>query len=126
MCHFWFNTFFIQNYTLTLRKPEIDKANKDKKHKIYKEDFFIEVLFANPTGGSAENLLVKAPSSPSSSSGDDSLPRKSTLDKFKESNKDEPATPSSSGDVESDGVEDEDLSDDEDEGNEWAEDNKEK
>ncbi len=35
MFHLWFNTFFIENNKLSLPKKEIDKANKDKKHKIY-------------------------------------------------------------------------------------------
>lgn len=46
MFHLWFNTFFIKNEELILRKEEIDKANKDKKCKIYDKNFTVEVQFA--------------------------------------------------------------------------------
>jgi len=45
LCHFWFNSGFIIDNKLTLTKAEIDVANKDKKCKIFKEDFHIEVFF---------------------------------------------------------------------------------
>jgi phosphatidylinositol-3,4,5-trisphosphate 3-phosphatase/dual-specificity protein phosphatase PTEN len=45
LCHFWFNTGFIIDNKLTLPKSEIDVANKDKKCKIFKEDFAIEIFF---------------------------------------------------------------------------------
>lgn len=50
MFHLWFNTFFVENNKLTLPKKEIDKANKDKKHKIYPGDFHVDLLFDSPEG----------------------------------------------------------------------------
>ena len=46
MFHFWFNTFFIKNEELVLRKEEVDKANKDKKCKVYDRGFMVEIQFA--------------------------------------------------------------------------------
>jgi len=46
MFHLWFNTFFIKNEELILRKEEVDKANKDKKCKVYDKNFMVEVQFA--------------------------------------------------------------------------------
>jgi len=48
LCHFWFNTGFIMDNKIELVKEEIDVANKDKKCKIFKEDFAIEVYFKEP------------------------------------------------------------------------------
>jgi len=48
LCHFWFNSGFITNMKLELLKPEIDVANKDKKCKIFKEEFAIECFFKDP------------------------------------------------------------------------------
>eukprot|EP00053_Salpingoeca_punica_P019783 m.202594 g.202594 ORF g.202594 m.202594 type:complete len:380 (-) comp17722_c2_seq1:95-1234(-) len=52
MFHLWFNTFFIDEEEGGLRfralKPEIDKANKDKKHKIFPKNFAVEFLFEKP------------------------------------------------------------------------------
>ncbi|KAI3631360.1 hypothetical protein MIR68_010850 [Amoeboaphelidium protococcarum] len=46
--HFWFNTSFIQDGRhLLLTKSEIDKANKDKLHKIYDQNFKLELEFAD-------------------------------------------------------------------------------
>ena len=43
---FWFNTNFLPNNgTYEIRKEGIDKACKDKKCKVYKEDFKIEIEF---------------------------------------------------------------------------------
>ncbi|XP_020807188.1 phosphatidylinositol 3,4,5-trisphosphate 3-phosphatase and dual-specificity protein phosphatase PTEN isoform X1 [Drosophila serrata] len=56
VCHFWLNTFFVQNssnceaegsvnkYTLTLSKSEIDDVHKDRKHK-FSEDFKFTIIF---------------------------------------------------------------------------------
>jgi hypothetical protein len=41
----WFNTFFVENKTLVLQKSTIDKANKDKKHKIFASSFAVEFSF---------------------------------------------------------------------------------
>lgn len=42
---FWLHTGFIREKRVLLTKPEIDKANKDKKHKKYPADFTVEILF---------------------------------------------------------------------------------
>lgn len=58
MFHLWFNTFFVDD-TLTFRlaKPELDKANKDKKHKLFPESFAVELTFTRP---SMEEALAAA------------------------------------------------------------------
>jgi phosphatidylinositol-3,4,5-trisphosphate 3-phosphatase/dual-specificity protein phosphatase PTEN len=48
LCHFWFNSGFIEDMKLELPKKEIDVANKDKNCKIFKEDFKIECFFKEP------------------------------------------------------------------------------
>jgi len=48
LCHFWFNSGFINNMKLELVKAEIDVANKDKNCKIFKEEFAIECFFKEP------------------------------------------------------------------------------
>eukprot|EP01125_Pyxidicula_operculata_P020691 TRINITY_DN76_c0_g1_i2.p1 TRINITY_DN76_c0_g1~~TRINITY_DN76_c0_g1_i2.p1 ORF type:complete len:564 (-),score=155.03 TRINITY_DN76_c0_g1_i2:296-1987(-) len=45
LCHFWFNTGFVDNFKLVLQKSTTDVANKDKKSKVFKDEFSIEVLF---------------------------------------------------------------------------------
>ncbi|KAL4241099.1 hypothetical protein ACF0H5_001877 [Mactra antiquata] len=58
----WFNTFFITDeekiekdgvekryFTLSMTKPELDKANKDKTNKIYQKDFRVKFYFEKPT-----------------------------------------------------------------------------
>jgi len=44
LCHFWFNTGFVDN-KLELTKPGIDVANKDKKCKVFKDDFKVTLFF---------------------------------------------------------------------------------
>jgi len=44
-CHFWFNTGFLEGHELQLGKSVIDVANKDKKSKIFKNDFAITAYF---------------------------------------------------------------------------------
>ena len=61
LCQFWLNTFFIaqrtktgeeddcsilgeeKQYIVSLSKPELDKINKDKKHKLVPKDFKVQV-----------------------------------------------------------------------------------
>ncbi|KAK6171573.1 hypothetical protein SNE40_019730 [Patella caerulea] len=66
MFHFWFNTFFVREHeeiqkngsssddgsrhyylTLTLPKMELDRANKDKSHKLFSPNFRIKVYFSH-------------------------------------------------------------------------------
>jgi len=47
ICHFWFNTGFVDDLVLNLPKSVIDVANKDKKCKIFKKDFTLTVQFRN-------------------------------------------------------------------------------
>jgi len=44
MMHFWVNTSFVQARTV-LYKPDLDKVNKDSKHKLYPADFRVELRF---------------------------------------------------------------------------------
>jgi phosphatidylinositol-3,4,5-trisphosphate 3-phosphatase/dual-specificity protein phosphatase PTEN len=45
MCHFWFNTSYIENNYLLLEKNELDKAVKDVDCKHFKKEFRIELFF---------------------------------------------------------------------------------
>lgn len=60
MFHLWFNTFFIENNVLTAPKATVDKANKDKKHKIYPADFAVECHFDSPERDLRSNEAEKA------------------------------------------------------------------
>jgi hypothetical protein len=43
LMHFWINTCYVQP-TYVLTAPEIDKAHKDKKHKVFPEGFKVNTL----------------------------------------------------------------------------------
>ena len=45
MFNIWFNTFFIDDGKMLAEKMTIDKANKDKKHKIYPATFSVAFDF---------------------------------------------------------------------------------
>jgi len=45
ICHFWFSTGFTDNFYVKFEKSTIDVANKDKKCKVFKDDFFVEGYF---------------------------------------------------------------------------------
>eukprot|EP01128_Nolandella_sp_AFSM9_P004304 TRINITY_DN1909_c0_g1_i1.p1 TRINITY_DN1909_c0_g1~~TRINITY_DN1909_c0_g1_i1.p1 ORF type:complete len:527 (-),score=187.76 TRINITY_DN1909_c0_g1_i1:214-1725(-) len=47
LCHFWFNTGFVDQKTMQMAmvKSTIDVANKDRKCKVFKEDFTITAHF---------------------------------------------------------------------------------
>lgn len=66
MFNIWFNTFFLREDRLFAPKPTIDKANKDKKHKIYPEDFAVELSFDSAPG---ESELYDEQSSAAASCG---------------------------------------------------------
>ena len=44
MFHFWINTRFIDNNYLRLSKQVLDKAVKDKKCKMFRADFMVELF----------------------------------------------------------------------------------
>lgn len=66
---FWFNTYFVEDDYLCLSKPELDKACKDKSHKLYDEDFRVELYFngkkpassAAAPGSSLSPLAISKP-----------------------------------------------------------------
>jgi len=45
VCHFWFNTGFVEGNEVKMSKGVIDVANKDKKCKVFKSDFTLTGLF---------------------------------------------------------------------------------
>jgi len=45
MCHFWFNTGYVEGNYLLLEKHELDKAVKDVDCKHFKDEFCIELFF---------------------------------------------------------------------------------
>lgn len=64
MCNIWFNTFFVKDDKMIAHKATIDKANKDKKHKVFPESFSIECIFETAQGEvelyEAQNAKVAA------------------------------------------------------------------
>jgi phosphatidylinositol-3,4,5-trisphosphate 3-phosphatase/dual-specificity protein phosphatase PTEN len=58
MCHFWFNTFFVEGSSLMLTKDQIDKAQKDKNHKSFDDQFAIELLFQELTPNTTTTTVV--------------------------------------------------------------------
>jgi len=69
---FWFNTALIgPNNTLELTKPELDKANKDKSHKAFKENFKVILTF---------QPITNLPTSPSQQFGVNLNAQKDSID----------------------------------------------
>jgi len=67
MYHFWFNTQFVESWSLVLKKSVIDKASRDKKNKKFPKDMEVELLFAPRPGVAREakrNSLIKSMRSP--------------------------------------------------------------
>jgi len=66
MFNIWFNTFFIKDDKMVAPKNTIDKANKDKKHKVFPANFAVEFTFESLEGESElydnqnKNTLVVA------------------------------------------------------------------
>eukprot|EP01110_Echinostelium_bisporum_P012626 TRINITY_DN7411_c0_g1_i1.p1 TRINITY_DN7411_c0_g1~~TRINITY_DN7411_c0_g1_i1.p1 ORF type:complete len:374 (-),score=134.88 TRINITY_DN7411_c0_g1_i1:22-1143(-) len=46
--HFWFNTTFVKDCRVVIQKAGIDKAHKDKHHKLFDENFRVELVFEEP------------------------------------------------------------------------------
>eukprot|EP01126_Amoeba_proteus_P042146 TRINITY_DN4576_c0_g2_i4.p1 TRINITY_DN4576_c0_g2~~TRINITY_DN4576_c0_g2_i4.p1 ORF type:complete len:447 (-),score=71.97 TRINITY_DN4576_c0_g2_i4:361-1701(-) len=64
LCHFWFNTGFHYNEMyLKLDKPTIDVANKDKRNKVFREDFAIEAFFKSADPGRVRTISSNSTSS---------------------------------------------------------------
>ena len=69
MFHMWFNTFFVDDKKLLIPKNLIDKASKDKKHKLFPADFSVLFTFEDvdaahppppmPQSASSASLLDK-------------------------------------------------------------------
>jgi len=59
MCHLWFNTAFIEDNKLVLKKGEIDKAWSDRKNKKFSPDFTIELTFKNAETSAISKLKAK-------------------------------------------------------------------
>ena len=55
MCHFCFHTCFIKNNRLHMVKTEIDKAVKDKKAKLFHDDFALTVEFSPVPGHESDD-----------------------------------------------------------------------
>jgi len=68
MFHCWFNTAFIENNELVLKKPEIDVAWKDK-NKKFRADFEIHFAFGPGAEVSAMTKLKQEVGSPSKKKG---------------------------------------------------------
>eukprot|EP01134_Creolimax_fragrantissima_P007959 CFRG7959T1 len=65
LLHFWFNTFFVNDGVLVLKKSEIDKANKDVAHKQYEENFNVTIRMSPVTAQNqiSRNAIVDPPCS---------------------------------------------------------------
>lgn len=83
MFQFWLNTFFVEAddkpkengrkswagevpgssnyYTVTIPKCELDKANKDKAHKLFSPNFQVKLHFTNPENCGLYNSSLKVP-----------------------------------------------------------------
>ncbi|CAK1555521.1 unnamed protein product [Leptosia nina] len=91
--HLWFNTFFVtacvgsqpvpsphdspnlETFKLTLNKWELDDAHKDKQHKLYSEDFKVEIIIQKqPETSKFSGHCQRPPSPPSSTSSSCSEP----------------------------------------------------
>ncbi|XP_047521501.1 phosphatidylinositol 3,4,5-trisphosphate 3-phosphatase and dual-specificity protein phosphatase PTEN isoform X2 [Pieris napi] len=91
--HLWFNTFFVtacvgsqpvpspqdspnlETFKLTLNKWELDDAHKDKQHKLYSEDFKVEIIIQKqPETSKFSGHCDRAPSPQSSTASSCSEP----------------------------------------------------
>lgn len=43
--YFWFHTYFVENNRLLIPRDELDNPHKKKTHKIFTEDFSVEMIF---------------------------------------------------------------------------------
>ncbi|GAM17605.1 hypothetical protein SAMD00019534_007800 [Acytostelium subglobosum LB1] len=62
---FWVNTSFVSTHEVVI-KPGLDKANKDKKHKNYPQDFRVELTFDEQTEHSTikhDTVVIKTEAS---------------------------------------------------------------
>lgn len=83
MFQFWLNTFFVEAddkpkengrkswagevpgscnyYTMTIPKADLDKANKDKAHKVFSPNFQVKLHFTNPENSGVYNTSLRVP-----------------------------------------------------------------
>ncbi|XP_056011438.1 phosphatidylinositol 3,4,5-trisphosphate 3-phosphatase TPTE2-like [Ostrea edulis] len=47
--YFWFHTFFIENLRLLIPRDDLDNPHKKKTHKIFTENFSVEINFEQPS-----------------------------------------------------------------------------
>ncbi|XP_062567639.1 phosphatidylinositol 3,4,5-trisphosphate 3-phosphatase TPTE2-like [Saccostrea cucullata] len=43
--YFWFHTYFVENLRLRIPRDELDNPHKKKTHKIFTDDFSVEMTF---------------------------------------------------------------------------------
>lgn len=43
--YFWFHTYFVENNRLLIPRDELDNPHKKKTHKIFTDDFSVEMVF---------------------------------------------------------------------------------
>ena len=64
MFTFWFNTAFIENDFLLFEKMVLDKACKDKKHKIFDKSFQVEMFLERSVQSVGEGGSFKSFAAP--------------------------------------------------------------
>jgi len=52
---FWFCTAFVQENRVLLKKEELDKAHKDSSHKLYHQNFRVELVFTDMSPDQAQS-----------------------------------------------------------------------
>jgi phosphatidylinositol-3,4,5-trisphosphate 3-phosphatase/dual-specificity protein phosphatase PTEN len=60
---FWFNTAFVKDLRLVIPKSGLDKAHKDKHHKLYDENFRVELVFTEMAPTTTRTKLTNSSSS---------------------------------------------------------------
>lgn len=65
---FWFNTAFVKDLRAVIPKSGLDKAHKDKHHKLYHENFRVELVFSEMASTPSRAKLTSSGSSATISS----------------------------------------------------------